>query len=176
MRHPFSDYRNTVFVETGTFRGDGVAKALQSGFSNVISFEVKKDLYDQCVRRFANDDRVTIVHGSSASILLDHIKNITVPITFWLDGHYSCGITGYDTQNICPLLKELDQIKHHSIKTHTILIDDRRLMVDSTNDGMDGKFGLSESEVVAKLKSINPDYRISYRDGYIKDDIIVAQV
>ncbi len=176
-RRPFKKYPNAVLVETGTYLGGGVMEGLNSGFERVISFEIKKDLYDKCCEAFKYLiplDRVTLIHGSSATELYKNIKDVNTPMTFWLDGHFSAGITGYDKDNVSPLLKELEQIKQHYIKTHTILIDDRRLMVKTGNGGLDCKFDITEGEVIAKLKEINKDYVVKYEDGYVPNDIIVA--
>ena len=47
---------------------------------------------------------------------------------FWLDGHYSDGITAKGDLNT-PILKELEAILSHNIKDHIILIDDARCFV-----------------------------------------------
>lgn len=50
---------------------------------------------------------------------------MTGPVLFWLDGHYSGGITakgGLDT----PVCAELDAILDHPVHTHVIRIDDAR--------------------------------------------------
>jgi hypothetical protein len=50
------------------------------------------------------------------------IKDIDSKITFWLDSHWSgTPDVGCDLVTICPVLEELEQIKQHSIKTHTII-------------------------------------------------------
>ena len=175
-RRPFALFKNKILVESGSFTGDGIQQALDDGFEKVLSFEVCTQLYNHCVQRFENEKRVELINGSSATQLLDEILKINEPITFWLDGHYSAGITSYDPNHICPLILELYQISQHPIKTHTILIDDRRLMTASTNNGIDGNFDVSEETVLEKLKQINPNYKISYLDGHVEKDIIIAQI
>jgi hypothetical protein len=105
--------------------------------------------------------------------MFDEIKEINESITFWLDGHYSSGNTAYDMTQYYPLLKELDAISKHHIKNHTICIDDRRLM-KKTDENTPDNIGVTENEVIEALLKINPKYKIEYRDGYIKDDVIVA--
>jgi hypothetical protein len=94
---------------------------------------------------------------------------IDAPATFWLDGHYSGAGTAKGKTNT-PLLQELDHIGSHHIKTHTILIDDVR------------QFGTQEmdfitlDEVVEKVRSINPNYKFLFEDGFIPNDVLVAVV
>jgi hypothetical protein len=173
-RYPFTKFRNSVLVETGTYKGDGVQAALNAGFERVISFEVVESLYQEAQLRFKDDARVQLVHGSSARLLYENIRTITEPITFWLDGHYSTGVTGYDPDYICPLLQELEQIKRHG-SHHTILIDDRRLFHRIQGAPIEHAFGIDEWEIRAKLLEINPQYKLSYEDGHVPNDIIVAQ-
>src|SRR4051812_17077714 len=94
-RRPFVSHKNAVLVESGTFMGDGIQEALNSGFERVISYEVQKQLYNNAVSRFSNDMRVRIFNKSSVN-MWEEIQYINKPITFWLDGHFSSGITGYD--------------------------------------------------------------------------------
>ena len=175
-RRQLHRYPNKFFVESGTYIGDGVAEALQCGFQVIKSFEIFPALAQQCQNRFLGVPNVEVILGSSSKLLFEHIKDMDGNITFWLDGHYSNTGTGYDPDNICPLLLELEQIKLHPIKTHTIMIDDRRLLIPSTNGGMDGMFDISEEQVVKKLLEINPNYKIRYEDGCEPNDIIIAYI
>jgi len=77
---------------------------------------------------------------------------------------------------VCPLLQELEAIKHHPLAPrHTILIDDRRcLQPDWSHPTQSWWRGLSEEAVIAKLREINPQFNISFIDGLIPQDIIAA--
>jgi|SRR6516162_10639014 hypothetical protein len=48
------------------------------------------------------------------------------PTVFWIDGHYSGGITGIG-EAVCPILAELDTIFGDTKVPFTLLIDDARL-------------------------------------------------
>eukprot|EP00927_Polykrikos_kofoidii_P056092 TRINITY_DN50277_c0_g1_i1.p1 TRINITY_DN50277_c0_g1~~TRINITY_DN50277_c0_g1_i1.p1 ORF type:complete len:246 (-),score=40.06 TRINITY_DN50277_c0_g1_i1:101-838(-) len=78
--------------------------------------------------------------------------------------------------NMCPLMQELEAIRQHpKARLHTILIDDRRcLQADWEHPTQSWWRGLSEEDVLQKLRQINPDYRISFIDGLVAGDIIVA--
>ena len=106
----------------------------------------------------------------------DIIKDINSPITFWLDSHWSgTPDVGCDNQTLCPVLQELYQINQHPIKTHTIMIDDIRLMNLSLNR-YEG-FPVSLEQITDSIYNINPEYKIKYYDDYTsKNDVLVAYI
>jgi hypothetical protein len=73
------------------------------------------------------------------------MNGLDVPTLFWLDGHYSGGITSSADLH-SPINAELDAILGHAIATHVILIDDARLFT-----GRDGYPHLDE--VLAAVRS-----------------------
>ena len=154
-------YINPVFVETGSLRGQAIDLALLVGFSKVISVELSKKFYDFCYQKFLHDSRVKIFHGDVELMLWDMIKDIYSPITFWLDAHDSGGDTAKGIHGD-PIIQELDIIKKHSIKNHTILVDDLR--------------GMLLKDIQNKLLEINPKYSFSFEDGFIPNDILVARI
>jgi hypothetical protein len=166
-RHP-----NTVLVETGTYLGDGVKAALAAGFAIIRSVELSNDLFEKNAARFAAHTQVKIYHGSSEEQLWNMISDIREPITFWLDAHYSGGITVKGSE-MSPILKEIAIIGRHPIKTHTILIDDRRQVGTADFDFV------TEEQIHAVIRAINPAYRFSNETGsdahaMFLNDIIVA--
>lgn len=175
-RCDFSKYPNKYFVESGTYAGGGIYDALKAGFNQIFSMEISDFFYNLCKDLFKHNENVHLHLGSSVNLLKSIIDPINEPITFWLDGHYCCGLSGYDKNYVCPLLQELDIIKQHSIKTHTIIIDDKRLFKKSADNGLDGFFMITEDEVLEKIKDINPSYEITYEDGIVPNDIIVARI
>lgn len=171
----FRKYVNPVFVETGTFKGAGVSRALRSGFQKIYSIELREELYDQCTKRFKqeiDEGRVVLLFGDSSHCLPRILQGIEVEATFWLDAHYSSGNTARGKVD-CPLLEELDAISRHPIKSHTILIDDVRLF--GTNDAEDFS-NIDLKKVIEKLESINRNYSILYEYGSIKDDVLAAEI
>jgi hypothetical protein len=52
------NYPNEVFVETGTYKGDGIQMALDCGFKAIYSFEGSEELALIAGKRFINDKRV----------------------------------------------------------------------------------------------------------------------
>ena len=95
----------TALIETGTYLGDTV-EATKGAFDRVWSVEIDSGLYEAAVRRFAADIHVTIIHGDSARILPGILAQEVGPRVFWLDGHFSGGITARGDRNT-PIAGEL---------------------------------------------------------------------
>jgi hypothetical protein len=117
-------FNTSILIETGTYLGDMV-HAMKKSFSRIISFELDQTLADQAQQRFASDDYIQIVQGDSGKLLGEHIASINEPCLFWLDGHYSGGITAKGALET-PINNELSAILSHPVDGHVILIDDAR--------------------------------------------------
>ena len=115
----------TTLVESGTYLGDMVAD-VRPRFARIYSIELARDLADRARARFAGDNAVVILCGDSAQVLPPLLKQIHKPCLFWLDGHYSGGITALGN-GITPIARELEAILDDSVTNHVILIDDARL-------------------------------------------------
>ena len=161
MKHDFKKYLNPVFIETGSYMGIGIQAAIDAGFEKIISIEKSEKYYDLCVEKFKVYPNVMLWFGDSVKWLPIALEGIFKPCTFWLDAHYSGGDTA---QGPIPILKELELIKNHHIKGHTILIDDMRLF-------RKGWEHVSESDILNSLKG----YDISYEYGVAENDILVAR-
>jgi hypothetical protein len=115
-----------VFVESGTHVGNMV-EAVRETFEDVYSIELAPALFEQSAARFAGLDHVHLVQGDSGEILGRVIAPIERPCLFWLDGHYSAGVTARGALET-PIEKELAHIAAHPLAhQHVILIDDARL-------------------------------------------------
>ncbi len=166
----FKKYPNNIFIETGSFLGDGIQQALDAGFENVISIELSDKYFSISSNRFIHNTNVKIVKGDSFKILPELLISINEPVTFWLDGHHSCGDTALG-EHWAPLIQELDVIKNHHIKNHTIIIDDMRCWEEPNP-----VHGFYKDDIFLKLKEINTDYKLTYEDGLEKNDILVAHL
>jgi hypothetical protein len=173
------NFVSDVFVETGTFQGDTIYTVANNDIckpSKVISLELSDVFFNNCKKRFENNSSVILYKGNSKYDLYDIIKDIPTKITFWLDGHWSgTPDVGSDPITICPVLEELEQIKNHKLNTHTIMIDNVRLMIN-TDNRYDG-FPVTKDQILTKLYEINPNYIIKYFDDYTAiNDVLVAYV
>jgi hypothetical protein len=117
------------FVETGTFLGK-TTEVARHIFEKVYTIEVKEDLYKKARNKFIPYPNVTCYLGDSSLLLEDICITLDKPTCFWLDGHYSAGITGMGTKEV-PLYEELDLIMQHCKVPCIILIDDCRLFETS---------------------------------------------
>ena len=79
-------------VETGTYYGDMIYAQLDN-FSRIYSIELSERLYRKAKRRFKKNESVTLLHGDSSEVLHEIVPKFKEPVLFWLDGHYSGGIT-----------------------------------------------------------------------------------
>lgn len=160
-----SQYKNkyglTTLVETGTYLGDMV-DAQRNNFLQIISIELSEKLAFLAKRRFRNRPNIDIQQGDSAAVLKKITPTLVSSALFWLDGHYSGGLTAKGSVE-CPVFDELDSIFDYN-KNHIILIDDARLYI-----GKDEYPSLDElTQYIAKRDS---RYRISSEDDIIRIEI-----
>jgi hypothetical protein len=116
-----------TLVETGTYQGDMV-NATKNTFSKIFSVELNKTLYEQAKKKFAKFAHISIIQGNSSEVLPYILVEITQPCLFWLDAHYSGGVTVKGDIET-PIMRELQLILAHALKEQVILIDDARLFV-----------------------------------------------
>ena len=119
-------YGLTTLVETGTYLGDMV-DVQKAYFDQVISIELSEELARLAQKRFGRNANVDIRQGDSATVLKQVTRLLRTPALFWLDGHYSGGITAKgDTE--CPIFSELEAVFSNN-QDHIILIDDARCFI-----------------------------------------------
>lgn len=118
-------FQPQVFLETGTYMGYMVNSVLNK-FSTIYSIELDHVLASQAKRRFSKYKHISILEGDSAKVLPDLLEQINSPCLFWLDAHYSGGITA-KAEIETPVMMELRLILSHPMApSHVILIDDAR--------------------------------------------------
>ena len=147
-----------TFIETGTYLGDMV-DAVRDTFKKIYSIELDATLCDQAKKKFSKHHNISIFHGDSSKVLPVILADISEPCLFWLDGHYSGGITAKGDFNT-PIMQELNCILDHTIRGHVILIDDAREF-NGYNDYP------TIEELKKRIFKKYPDWKFD-----IKDDII----
>ncbi len=152
-------YQLSVFIETGTYLGDMVF-ALRNQFDRIESVELDKILYQSALVQFAPWRHIRIHYGDSATVLPQILSNLDRPALFWLDGHYSGGITSKGEKNT-PILEELKSVLGHPTKSHVILIDDAKDF-DGNNDYP------SYQDLLFYIKILQPDCAIESKDNIIR--------
>lgn len=124
LREFAARYNLRTLVETGTYLGSMV-HAMRPHFDRIVSIEVDEALATRARQRFAGDPKVTVLQGDSAKVIADVVRTLDGPALFWLDGHYSGGITGFGESH-CPVMQELPPILADERYQHVILVDDAR--------------------------------------------------
>lgn len=163
-----SKYLNPYFLETGTANGDCVRLALEIGFEKIFSIELDEILQKeniQTYQSFINEGKINLITGDSLWELFNIIPSLDKPTTFWLDAHQDFGPVGTKR---CPLYEELSSIKMSEIKTHTILIDDMRMLGHWWGEG------ISVDELKKRILEINPNYKFTFENGFAPNDILAA--
>jgi hypothetical protein len=151
-----------IAVETGTFRGDTTA-FLAGHLREVHTIEVVPALAELARERFRRSPAVTVWNGSSPEILRDLLPKLQGSVLFYLDGHYSGGITGQGARS-CPVREELEAICELCPGKVGIIVDDARLF------GVDPEYP-SISQVREWMKNLRPGacVRVEYDTIVIED-------
>ena len=155
------EYECETLIETGTFFGQTIA-SMTGSFKKVLSVELSDELYTRNKSSFKNHKNVVLFRGDSSQRLGEMIDSATGRIIFWLDGHYSAGVTAKG-KDITPIVQELLIIRERARTKDCILIDDVRLFT-----GNSGYPPLSD--ILELIKGICPDYVIS-----VDHDCLVAR-
>jgi hypothetical protein len=152
-------YQYDVLIETGTFMGDMV-EAQKRKFRKIFSIELGVDLFNKATKRFKNDNNVTIVQGDSGKVLYKILLTINEPAIFWLDGHYSSGITAKGEKD-CPIFEELNAIFNNNKFKHILLIDDASSFVG------EGDYP-TINQLTEYVKNKNEKYQVEVKHNIIR--------
>ena len=147
-----------VFVETGTYFGDMV-NAVKDTFEEIHSIELSPELCAKAKKRFKGLRHINIIEGDSGAILGSVLSHIDRPILFWLDGHYSAGITAKGIMET-PIQMELSLIAHFQSNLGSVILIDDAISFSGIGD-------------YPKLESIKEWARISgYSQFEVEEGII----
>jgi hypothetical protein len=118
--------RDATWIESGTFMGDTTSVLSKVG-KMVYSIEAEPTLFSKAEQKFRNTSNVKIIKGLSEDVFPKLLPTISGNICFWLDGHYSEGITFKGPQDT-PIIDELTVIGPNITKTTKIvvMVDDIR--------------------------------------------------
>lgn len=152
-------------IETGTYRGAG-ALILASVFPEVVTIELDEELHRRAAERLSRHPGITAVQGSSR-VQLGPLVDPRRPTLYWLDGHWSGGITA-GAEDECPVLDELAAIAAGH-PDDCILIDDARLFVEPPPPPHDPAQWPSLEEIQAAIRTARPDHHLA-----VLHDVVVA--
>ncbi|MBN2636386.1 MAG: hypothetical protein JXR61_08950 [Prolixibacteraceae bacterium] len=151
-------YNCKTLVETGTYLGYMVA-AQKNNFENIYSVEISEKLYLRAKKLFRKYPHIKLLLGDSGKVMPQIMEQINGKALFWLDGHYSAGITSKGELN-CPIWKELDAIFENR-NDHILLIDDARDF-NGTNDYP------TIDELERYLHKKNENYKMSVENDIVR--------
>ena len=151
-------YQIKCFVETGTCFGQMV-RGVRDDVNKVYSIEIDRVLYAVARMRFRRDSKVRIFHGDSGNLLRQLVPSLEETSLFWLDAHYSGGVTGKGSTDT-PILSELEAIGQDTLRRHIILIDDTAYFGH-------GDYPTLEATIQGILR-IDHNYLIDISDGVLR--------
>jgi len=155
------------FVETGTFRGDTVAR-LVSSFEAIDTVEFSPEYHDAARVRFAAFPHVRVHQGNSAEILQKIVaKAGNAAALFWLDAHWCAADHTAGEKSQCPLLGELKAIGKLDPRS-VIMIDDARYFLCPPPAPHESADWPGLHEVLNALDRCSSDHRVM-----VLNDVIV---
>jgi hypothetical protein len=159
LRRYAREFRLRTLVETGSYLGDTVA-ALRHDFDHSYSIELSPELARRVKNRFRTAGNVTIVEGDSGAVLPEIVRGLHGPALFWLDGHFSGGVTARGSLDT-PVIAELDTVLRHPAQGHVILIDDAAWLDDQLGgDGLD--------QIRARILAARPQWTVLLRNDILR--------
>ena len=119
-----------IWIETGTYLGD-TTLFLDGKSKKVITIEPSLELFNSAKERFKGYKNIEIVNSDSENCLGGIVSNLGnlsgEEISFWLDGHFSEGLTFQGIQDT-PVIFELNTISQlfDTPNNIVIFVDDVR--------------------------------------------------
>jgi hypothetical protein len=163
MKAIVDDLRPELFVETGTYLGDTVW-LLRNTVKDIVSIEVEPTLARVAQNRFRHWGNVRILTGDSGQLMRGLVDEIRIrKAVFWLDGHYSSGITGRGSSD-CPIIGELTAILPALTEGSLIIIDDARCFT-----------GEKDYPSIESLRQLADGHHCQVRVDDLADHILIAR-
>jgi hypothetical protein len=103
-------------------------------FDKVYSIEFDERLHYNAKMRYSTN-KLKFLLGDSSIVLPELLPTINDNVIFFLDGHWSLGITGRGAKD-CPLVEEITHINNLFRNKAIIIIDDFRLFGTAPSDGI----------------------------------------
>ena len=115
------------------------------------------------------DNKLHLICGDSSAQLEILLSEIDEPVCFWLDAHAGASKYARGDDDV-PLLKELNVISKHHIKSHIIGIDDAHMFGEVQRD-TNGKINCDYTDVTYErvkenILNINSNYDVGIYEPY----------
>ena len=118
------DHHCKTLVETGTQYGD-TPYLFRDEFDTIYTIELSSSLAAMARKRFRPFPHIQVIEGDSGQKLAELLPRLRSKALFWLDGHYSAGLTARGSKD-CPIYAELHSIASLCKVPFVVLIDDAR--------------------------------------------------
>jgi hypothetical protein len=148
-------FKSPVWLATVLEQGDVLQTGIDANYAYVVGVTTEKGDGNWCRERFSGIPSVSIFYGPDM-VLFEVIAGILQPVTFCLDSR---------SEPAPALIQELGVLKHHRIKTHTIIIRNVSLF------GTEASGRIEWPQVREVLRRINDRYRFT---ELLEDDAVVA--
>lgn len=102
---------DAIWIETGTFEGE-TTEFLSRQAKCVYSIEPEPKLFANAKIKLAGHKNIELINGLSEEVFKSLLDRVNGDICFWLDGHFSGGITHQGPQDT-PIVDELALIESH---------------------------------------------------------------
>lgn len=144
-------------VETGTYRGR-TARLLAEIFPAVVTVELSVELHARATEALRDVPSVLALQGHSAEVLRD-LSDPGTPTLFYLDGHWSGGVTaGVDDE--CPVLSEIDAIGTGH-PNDCLIIDDANLFTSAPPPPHDPRAWPTLLELFDAIRAKRPEHVVT---------------
>ncbi|MFM6399653.1 hypothetical protein, partial [Planktothrix sp.] len=158
------EYNIETFIEAGTFQGVTAVWA-SALFKNVFTIELSQQLYESTSAGYKHIQNINFLYGHTVEHLKAIVPQLQGSALFWLDAHWSGGITAGQEEE-CPILRELQIIKESEWE-HFILIDDARLFLSPPPAPHQLNQWPALHEVIAELLTFKSQYVVVIEDAII---------
>jgi hypothetical protein len=148
-------YKSPVWLATVLDDPAVLQAGIDANYAYVVGVTTQKDDAAACEERFKGIANVRIFHGEEI-VLHEVIKEIMQPVTFCLDSR---------SEPPPALIQELGVLKHHRIKTHTILIRNVSLF------GTEASGHIKWPQVQEVIRRINDRYRFT---AHLEENVVAA--
>lgn len=128
-------------------------------FKELHSVELGEKLHAAAAKKFAEQEKVKLHQGDSGKVIKRIVPGFKKPVLFWLDGHYSGGVTAKADLDT-PVKEELETILTAE-QNHIILIDDAREFREGTDYS-------TVYELCKLVEHLNPAYTVSVANDIFK--------
>jgi hypothetical protein len=150
-------------IETGTYRGL-TARALAPVFASVVTIELSSSLHEQAARALGGLPNVEAIQGDSRQVLAG-LARAEMPTLYFLDGHWSGGVTD-GAGDECPVLGELAAIGSGHPQD-CLVIDDARLFTSAPPPPHDPAQWPTITEVFDAIRSERPAHAVTLIDDQV---------